>query len=1654
MDMNQSTGDVHYGDSKTINYERISNAAQRLNRIYMEIKNDSDFAGQYGIKNAKEMVAELADEKFVGLLKKKNLWEQIVDWICDLFGIKRSASAYDNARLCLDYILDNPELSEYQSYAEEQRWNAARQGYNTFGHIRYSDRDNSPNDFNPNGETLKEQLEEAYSASESFDQRYIYVGRFTDNFRSLLQDNGVIVNDYPVAMNYRDAYLSMHSKTTGKYHGDHINYHNLGVDGLESALEAIKSPLNILKSKKDGKIELILESIDKKGKSILSIVSINQKTQNNMKFLDAHIVTSVYGRRNIEKYISKAEEEGRLIKAKKEESTQGIPQVQYEGNINVNSTNSILQKLDSVNQKSENSNIKNQDRDSDLAAQREKINDVLAKENAKLKEDNQYLKELVKLQRKVTHGTMFTKPSVEAVVGKLMKYANAKGKKAELVDLLNEYYSFIAESDTLAWEDIAERAQPIVAWLKSNKVNETGKISDYARTILNDLRSRRIYLDDQLQAEVAYVNGSFYEYGKKAMGSLSIVNKNNPNGATSLDSQWNELSILYPDLFDADISSNDQPMRLLEIVDSLRNSYENQDYEYADDMVEQDLLYQVYDGYWDVSTLHTVADSMQKQINLLKIKHNQKMLEVREYHNEKHNQLKKEYKEKISRIKKEYRERQAQTTRELMTRYQEARERATERRHETEMRHKIKKVVGDLNKLLLRPTKDKHIKEELRMAVAEALSAINMDTVGAAERIAKIEAEIARATDPVIIDELTASRDRIKHMGENLKDKLTALQTAYEKIKNSEDVEIVNAYQEPILNTIKAVVEEVGDTPIRHMNLKQLESVYEMYTMVLHAVRTANKMFKAQKYETLTETAEAVNREVREVGGEHYKRSVIGSELSKIGWSFLKPMVAFRTIGSETFTGMYNNLRAGEDTFYVDIKEAQDFIKEQYEKHNFSKWDMKETKEFTAKSGKTFKLNLEQMMSLYAYSRREQALAHIIEGGIVFEDSVITEKNKLGLPVKYEVTTKDAFNISETTLNKIINSLTAEQKAFVEEMQAYLSDTMGAKGNEVSMELLGVKLFKEKFYFPLKSSQFYMNFKPEEAGEIRLRNPSFSRETVQHANNPVVLSNFTDVWANHVNDMSMYHSFVLPLEDFTRVYNYKTKTSANLETMSTEATIATAYGKGATKYIRNFLKSLNGGVRVEGTVADKFISLTKKGAVLASASVTIQQPSAVMRAMAYINPKYFVTSTPESLDLIHHKKAWEEVKKYAPIAGIKEMGHFDIGLGQSTVDWIKAQKTFGDKVEDVISSAPAYMDEITWVSIWNAVKKEVTATNKDLEVGSEEFLKKCGERFTEIVSLSQVYDSVFSRSDIMRSANPLAKMLTAFMAEPSTTLNMLVDSIIQGTRTGNFGGFLKTTAGTGGAIVASIVFNAMLKSIIMAMRDDDEDESYIEKYLEHFIGDLKDNFNPLTYIPFVKDIVSIFSGYDVERMDMALFSDLYNSINALDSENKTDYEKWMGLAGAISALCGIPIKNVERDLRGLYNTINSWIGGERTTGKGILNAMKEGWTGKEVSKTQQLYEAIMSGDKEHIERVKARFKADDMSDKEFKSAIESAMRKGLRDNDPRIKEAAQAVIDGNHAERIRITREIKAEGKFPQDIIVGAINAELTALRKELKESK
>ena len=107
------------------------------------------------------------------------------------------------------------------------------------------------------------------------------------------------------------------------------------------------------------------------------------------------------------------------------------------------------------------------------------------------------------------------------------------------------------------------------------------------------------------------------------------------------------------------------------------------------------------------------------------------------------------------------------------------------------MRHKIQSVVAELNQLLLSNDKKRHVPDNLKKAVAGALSIVNMDTVDAEERAAKYAALIAKEQakanpDQDKIDSYTMTMENILRQGEKMGQRIKELHAAYDEIQNSE----------------------------------------------------------------------------------------------------------------------------------------------------------------------------------------------------------------------------------------------------------------------------------------------------------------------------------------------------------------------------------------------------------------------------------------------------------------------------------------------------------------------------------------------------------------------------------------------------------------------------------------------------------------------------------------------------------------------------------------------------------------------------------------------------------------------------------------------------------------------------------------------------
>lgn len=1293
--------------------------------------------------------------------------------------------------------------------------------------------------------------------------------------------------------------------------------------------------------------------------------------------------------------------------------------------------------------KKENNDIRYSDRD----PEQQKVTRLLEKENADLKEDVAHLRELVKLQSQVTDGTKFTKTSVEAAAGNLIKSINAKGDKKELAKLLNGVYEYIANGEEITFEGIKEEAQAAVNWLTS-----------------------RVQADET------------------------------PEG-----------------------------------------------YSYDDELFSQEVMRQVYDSYWNVSTLRTVADKYQKQINQLKYEHSKRMSALREYHKEKTAKLKKEHKEKLQRVRQEYRDRMDKQYKDITERYRESRKKREESREKTELRHKIRKAVRDLDKILNRGNKKRNVKEDMKDFVAYALASAEIlftdnyssedmirngveTQVDAKEnRLIEETQRLLRQRDDLysvgaVKDELddviagdTSSYDKRMEMSEELDKKiaknmsalrsvfererarinsasvsgiLDGLAKAYKELGTSDNLYVRNAVDENVYQHLRSMSERMDGAIVKDMNLSQLEDLYKAYTMVLHTVRSANQLFVQGKTESIEQMAGRIMGDFsKRKAPEGTAATVLRNLSNKIGWDYEKLYYALDRIGSEAFTELVMNIANSENIVMQDVKEAAAFRDEMVKKYGFNNWDVnkKIDREFLDNTGKKFNLTLGQMMALYAYSRREGAWDHIEYGGFVFGERELTNPRPA-----------DSYKLTKEQCEAITDLLTKEQKSYVEDMQKFLSETMGEKGNEVSMMLYGIKMFTEKNYFPIHiAGQFKAQAQESQAkaaaGFSSMTNAGFTHAQNPNAKAPFVLEGFNEIWVDHVNEMSRYHGTVPALEDMRRVMNRSSYSEAGEESMALKQMMENAYGKEAVDYFDNLYREAN-----SGAITDKLqkpskwlLSMFRKNSVAYSLSVLVQQPASLARAYSLIDKKYFgfkgfgtitsgVAKAVSDKWTKAHTNAYNEMLKYAPgVTMAKEIGGFDTATGGSIRSYLldtgkslkqkwktgtaaEKGKAVLDLVDDnAIANLPNLADKIAWIEIWNACKREAVAKHKNLAPNSEEFMQAVGERFTEVIRATQVYDSIFAKSPMLKSKNLAVQYLVSFMNEPNTVANMAESAVREATK-GNWKGGLRTA----GVLIHSIIFTNVMKSIIYAMRDDDEDETYTEKYIEAVAGNMMSDFNPLNYIPVARDVVSLAQGYDVERADMAVVSDAIDALTSVikNATKETDgmteeqlvaFDKkvteanWK-LVETLASFFGIPVKNIRREIMGVINhakIAHANVG--KTTAHSAWEKAIESAANSipfvQTSKAKQdkLYEAIISGDKTYVARLKAGYKDD--------AAYNSAVRKALRENDPRIHEAAQARYNGNIAECKRIYNEIKNEGNFSPNDILEAINSEESKIRNEEK---
>lgn len=867
----------------------------------------------------------------------------------------------------------------------------------------------------------------------------------------------------------------------------------------------------------------------------------------------------------------------------------------------------------------------------------------------------------------------------------------------------------------------------------------------------------------------------------------------------------------------------------------------------------------------------------------------------------------------------------------------------------------------------------------------------------------KITSSRRRITKMVkYLDTLRRKESDYKHVPEELKPTVNALVAAFAEhssmVFDSKRAERIAqaysklqaldndlaAYYDPDIQEkieyIAALMEMKRGKP---MKLAEMEIIEDVVGSIYKMVRGSNEaFFEGQSMDIAQIAADVADEMLRRKDRSYWVNSKTEEGLDTlIRNGNLTPVYYFDNLNNSMLKRLGYDILGGQDKYGLYQRDDRVTMGEIRKKYNYNSW--RNDKPIVHNDVQFTK---EQALWVYATAKREATneLAqthHLDEGGIVFEGGEVVgadgKKRKRTTPMR----------LSAKDVQAITSTLTEEQKGYADAVVQHLSTTVGDRGNEVSMRMYGFRKYREQYYFPYKTAsdqrhQTSVSNAVSATNDARLKHQSFSNPLKKGANTPLVIGDFTEMATSHMNAMNTYAAMVIPVENMNRVLNRKTEIDGAATTL--RGLMAQKYGDSTKRYLETLLKDLNGGAQVDnrtGGLIDKTVGMYKKGAVVGSASVVLQQWTSIFRAAYMINPKYLAGAT-------FQKRDWDELVKYSGVATIKDMGRFDVNVGVGGSNWLAADaddfntwekakqmlnprdwETFKTRWDDAVNFLPGWADRVTWAQIWNAVKAEQADQHPGMDKTSDAFLKMCAERFNDIINHTQVYDSTMTRSQLMRSKGALDKMATAFGSEPTAILNMVYDAIhnpaYKGKRKGKIGAGIAT-------VTLSQLAAAAMQALASAWRKDDDERKALEKFLDKWSYNFIDNMNPFTMFPYLRDMWDTFTtSYDVERSDMALFSELKDALAKLDNDSYSPYRKVEEIAGTAAKFLGIPLKNIMRDLRSAYNAIlkTDWSVPEASN---IGYTLLDNLPFRDSSKTayyQRMENAYASGDEERADDI-------------------------------------------------------------------------------------
>ena len=742
-------------------------------------------------------------------------------------------------------------------------------------------------------------------------------------------------------------------------------------------------------------------------------------------------------------------------------------------------------------------------------------------------------------------------------------------------------------------------------------------------------------------------------------------------------------------------------------------------------------------------------------------------------------------------------------------------QRARDARKMDELKRGIRQNAAQLNQMLLRPSKDKHVPQSLISAAADVAKMADAVILNdrAVNRLTALQdsitAQMGKEGSPTAMTE-EWKQTKVPELIQTLRDDLTAakrerlahLEQQLAEAKELPDSEKAWALQERIQKRIR----ETENRTYLPMTVDQMRMLKAITSSTLHVIRNANKTVSLAKAEEVDKIAGAAAEEVRQSKGNHPGGVLDGVHnfMTKYQLDMLGGERVFRMLGGYAKDGQMEKMaKMLNDGQYQQTKitiEGEKMFAEVTGKEH-----VKEMEKFSGSGADTVDIGLRdtknnevplthaQLCSLYMHLHNKDSIEHLMTGGFVIPNAKYYSKGDIeqayqkGQAVHLGMLKNaDGTPTADSILQTVEAAMTDYDRAWCRIMKEFFGSYTAKLINETSLQLVGYQRATEKNYYPIAVDKSALATQIEGLNlDATIEGRGFLKNRVK-SSQPILLEECSNVVQRSLRDTAAYAGLAAPIRDVQKILNSGVETEDGLTNLK-NGLIKQQWGKDAVSYIDDLLTDLQTTQRKRPSTFNKVLGNLRgnyAGAVLTlNPGVAIAQAASLPTAAAVLGGDTMAAVVPFVKNASPKQRAALE-------AEIKEHGDVLLdwrkrGSQNGELASIGKQKTFAekgmDKLPNWLTGWINGMDEVTVAALWEGSKRYVQNHTAEFEgaemTGSPAYWEAVNRTYQKVIEQTQPNYTVMQRAGIQRNPNELLKQLTMFTTQRFQNYGILADAV-------------------------------------------------------------------------------------------------------------------------------------------------------------------------------------------------------------------------------------------------------------------------------------